>query len=483
LIVWNTTAEELGIYSLVIAVAGVLSALAFLGLQEGSTRYISIYLGNGKGDEVEMVSRSSIQICVISGIVTFVLLYVFSDDLAQYVFYKRELSFPFKVISFSIPFMVVSGILVSIMRGHGMIRPRVFYQDIGTPLYFLLFLGAALLMEFSFMGIIYAYTISMAMVFISVSAYGYKKIGLIPLPLKKSRFYIKLLGFSLPLIFTGIAYMVLTWTDTLMLGRYTTSEEVGIYNVSLSLAKLLPIPFMALSFVFLPLAGEMYGRKQHAELKRTYQVLTKWIFSITFPMFFILFFFPEMTITSLFGDGFVASALPLQIIVVGFLFQAFLGANSTLLIALGLSKAVMNISISGAVINIILNYVLIKQFGLGITGAATATFLAYFFINIANSLILYWQSGIHPITPRYIKPAIGSAVAGLAIYALVKNLPLYFWMLPIYLVMFVIGCVFFQFITRSIDREDIAMLNAISEKSGMEMRLVKELISRFARHS
>ena len=103
---------------------------------------------------------------------------------------------------------------------------------------------------------------------------------------------VELLRFSLPLLIVSLLSVVLGWTDTLMLGRYTKAASVGIYNVSISLAKLLTFPLSAISFVFMPIAGEMYARKQSAELGRTYQVLTKWIFSVTFPIFLYFIFFP-----------------------------------------------------------------------------------------------------------------------------------------------------------------------------------------------
>ncbi len=145
-----------------------------------------------------------------------------------------------------------------------------------------------------------------------------------------------------------------------MLGRYGTAEEVGVYSVSVSLAAFLTLPLVALWYVYMPVAGELYAKNRSSDLARTYQVLTKWIFSVTLPVFFILFFFPEMTITFLFGERFADSAAPLRILSLGYLFTAFMGTNSMLLLVMGLSKAVMKISAAGAVLNIILNYILHK---------------------------------------------------------------------------------------------------------------------------
>jgi O-antigen/teichoic acid export membrane protein len=327
----------------------------------------------------------------------------------------------------------------------------------------------------------YSYALAMAVIFISIIFYTFNNIRL---NLKESVWSNKkeLLRFSIPLLATSVMAIVLGWTDTLMLGRYATAEDVGVYNVSISLAKLLTFPLGAVSFVFMPIAAEMFSRKQHAELNRTYQILTKWIFSVTLPVFFILFFFPEMTITFLFGTRFVDASDSLRILSVCFLSHAFLGANGVILLVMGMSRIVMQVSIVSAFLNIVLNYVLIKQLGYGVNGASIATLVSYIALNTTTSVILYNYSKIHPITIKYIKPVIGSLIIGMLIYILAKSLPLHYWMLPLYLILFM-GCYIVSLvITRSVDDEDILLFEAISKRTGLEMRPIRKILRRFAHY-
>src|SRR5208283_65755 len=316
LIVRNTTKEELGIYSIVVAVVGILSLLAGLGIQEGVPRYISLFLGEGKKNEAKAISRTAIITGLISGTAFFLFLFLFSGPIARYVFYKPELRVPLLIISFFIPLTVISTNIVGILRGYNMIYPRVFFFDIGQPFFFLLLLGLFFIMRLPFTSIFYAYSFSMSLVLLSLGAYYLAKIEL-PQPQLATipqRYGRELIKFSAPLLMASVLGIVLTWCDTLILGRYTRAEEVGLYNVSISLAKLLTFPIMALEFVYMPIAGELYIKKQYSELKRTYQVLTKWNFLVTLPIFFVLFFFPEMTITFLFGARFLDSSQALRIL-------------------------------------------------------------------------------------------------------------------------------------------------------------------------
>lgn len=480
LIINNTTKEELGIYSLAVAIISIFALVAGAGLQDGSTRYISLFSSAGREKDASAVAKASIQISMISGTVASLGIFLTADLISRRVFYMPELIGPLKAISLFALFHVLSGTLVGVIRGYGNIRARVYYISIGQPLFFLILLAASFKLALPFISVVYSFMIAMLITCFGIATYGYRKTGLNILSLSGGGHRIELLKFSLPLLGTAAMGVILNWTDTLMLGRYTTAEEVGVYSVSVSLARLLMFAFGAASFVFVPIAGEMYAKKEMGELKRTFQILTKWIFSATLPIFFVLFFFPEMTISFLFSEQYIVSSDSLRVLSIGFLFSVFVGANTSVLIIMGQTKKLMNISIAGAVLNILLNYILIKRLGYGVMGAAVATTFSYVCISVMNGLLLYSKGGIHPITAKYLRPIASSAIIGLAIYAMAKNLPLHFWMIPLYLVLFVGGYIITLLLTRSLDREDIALFEAISKKTGLQMEFIRKLINKFA---
>lgn len=480
LIVRATTVEEFGLYSLAITIAAVLSALAPLGTQEGTTRHIAIEQGKGSKDAALSIARSSLHVNITASVAASLVLYALSGVLAHKVFHKPELLLPIRVVSLSIPFTVMAGTLASILRGYGIVRPKVYYLDLGNPIYFLVFLGVVFVLGLSFDGILYAFTATSVLVFVSIASYCYRKTGISPLPYRLGGHYGELMRFSLPLMVSGIAALVLTWTDTLMLGMYTSAEQVGFYGVSISLSKLMLLPLSALIFVFLPIAGELCGARRLAELNRMYQVLTKWVFAASLPIFFVLFFFPEITITFFFGERLVPASLPLQILAVGFLMHTFLGTNGMLHLAMGNTKFVMLTAIVVAVLNVGFNYAFIKVLGLGTVGAAEASLISYMSGNILNSLALYRWHRMHPFTISYLRPVAGAAVIGVILYAAAKSLPLSFWMLPIYFVLFVGGYALSLLLTRSIEREDISLFEAVSARIGLRLEWLRKIIYRFA---
>ena len=71
----------------------------------------------------------------------------------------------------------------------------------------------------------------------------------------------ELFSFSLPLLFAGIAGLVMGWTDTLMLGYFSSSADVGIYTVAFPTAQLIRAIPGAFATIFFPVISELYARK------------------------------------------------------------------------------------------------------------------------------------------------------------------------------------------------------------------------------
>ena len=480
IVVRNTTMEEMGLYSMAIAIASVVSSIAILGLHEGAPRYISVFLGEGREEDARKVTRTSLRMGLVSGLVVSALMYLMAGPVAERVFYMQDLARPLRVISLFPLLYVLVGIMVGIVRGYGDVKPRVYFVNIGQPLFFLVFLLITMSLGLPFISIMYSFVAALGVCTVFSILYGRSVWGTKFFTLKPGGFRNDILAFSLPLLASAIIAMMLTWTDILMVGRYLAEGDVGTYNVGASMAKLLGFAANSLGFVFLPIASDLYARSRMQELKRSFQVLTKWVFAVTFPMFFILFFFPEMSVTFIFEQRYEPAAGPLSILCLGYLVYVFVGTSNTLLMAMGLTKQMMKISFTVMVINIILNYIFLKLMGYGIVGTAWATTISFFFYGLSNTVLLFRKSGIQPFTFNYTKPVLAAAFIGILIYALAKSIPMSFWILPFYFVLFVAGYAASILLTRSIEREDLDMLEAIGKRIGMDVGGLRRFLERFS---
>ena len=478
IVVRTTTKEELGLYSLAFALAGIGSLIASMGIPDGITRYVSVFNGEGRAQDARAVGRTAMHIVYASSLVASLVLLVFAEPISRHVFYIPGLVIPLRAVAFVTFFHATSGIASAIAKGYGNIRVTV-YKEASIPLLFLIFLIASYSLGFPFISILFSYLLALAGSFAITLLATRRGVDFNPFSLKPGRHMKALMRFSLPLIGVTFAILIFSWTDTLMLGRYAGAESVGVYNVSLSIVRLLHFIVGALESMLLPIAGALYSKGHIEEMKRIYQVITRWGFIVTMPLFLIFFFFPEMTIWFIFGSKHIDSAPVLTILSVGYMAKVFLGANFAMLMVLGRTKPIFYITIIGSLLNIVLNYVFIKLMGAGPTGAAYATAISNITIVAAAAVVLYRSSGIQPVTRKYFMPALYTALICLAFYAMVKVLFFSLWILPLYLIGFVTACLMVIPLSRSIEYEDIMLFEGISRRAGMRMEFIRKIISKY----
>jgi len=473
------TLDEYGVFSLALVLIGVFGSLALLGLEGGATRYIAFFRGKGDEEKVRGTILSSIQIALVASLSFAVIAFFASDLIATNIFHMEELSKPLKILSVAIPFSVLIAIFTSIFRGYDRADVRLYFNDILRNVLYLVFLGFAILWGLSLLRVVYA---SVAAAVISCIAFAVYAMRRPPLPIKKQSSAIlirkELLFFSLPLLTLGMFLLIMTWTDTLMLGYFKSPDAVGLYNGALPLAQLIPLPLGAMGFLFLPVISSLYSRDLTEEIGRNYKVVTKWIFSASLPVFLVLCLFPEVTLSFLFGSQYAEAASALRFLSLGFLFHTFLGPAGLTLMGAGKTRLLMWISLFGAVLNVILNSALIPR--LGIEGAAIASMISYFAVCASCSAKLYQLYRIHPFTKNYLKPIVASGIIILALYAIAKNLLLVtYWMLPLFVILFLVVYAVSLLLTKSFDREDIMILLSIEQRTGIDATVVKNILRRF----
>jgi O-antigen/teichoic acid export membrane protein len=474
-----TTQSEYGIYCLAFTVVSIFVVISTLGLGEGSTRYIACFRGKGEDGNVRGVISSSIKIVLVASVAIAAISFFVSDFISVNIFHTPELSTVLKIFSIAIPFTVLINVFIAIFRGFGRVAAKVYFQDIVRPVLYILFLVTVVLSGLSFLGVVCAYVLSIAVTCVVFVGYVVKISPLsiggggVTNPMTK-----KLLSFSVPLLVVGMLMLVMSWTDTLMLGYFKSPDVVGAYNAALPLANLIPMVLTSLGFLYSPIVSSLYGKNQMEELGRSYAISTKWCFMGTLPLFFVLFLFPDVVLNLLFGSRYIGAAVALQILAFGFFLNPATGPNYHTLVAMGKTKIIMQTFVISGTINIILNITLIPS--LGIVGAAIASASALAIATTMLSVKLYQFSKIHPLTRNYLKPVIISIGVIFVIHTIAKNfLIVTFWMLLILFVLFVLIYALLLLLTRSFDNEDIMILLEIEKRLGINLTLVKNVLKRF----
>ena len=479
IIVRYLTQSEYGILSLALVLMSIVVIISTLGLGEGSTRCIAYFRGKKEEGKVKDVISSSIKIALIASISLASVFFFISDFISINIFHASELSTPLKIFSIAIPFTVLINVFISIFRGFDRVDAKVYFQNILRPVLYLLFLIAVILFGLSFLGVVYAYVLSIAVTCVIFAMYMMKKSSLsirsggnVTNPMTK-----ELLFFSVPLLAVSMLIMVMSWTDTLMLGYFKTPDVVGVYNAALPLAQLLSMTLSSLGFIYIPIISQLYSKNLIEELKRSYIILTKWVFLVTLPLFFVLFLFPDVALNLLFGSRYINAAIALQFLALGFFLNISLGFAYNTLLVLGKSKFLMWTFVISAITNIILNVALIPP--LGIVGAAIASAFSVIVAKILNTIKLYKISKIHPFAKNYLK-IISISVVLLFVFYLSRNLVnISSWIFMALFLLFLVSYGLLVLFTKSFDEEDITILLTIEKRLGVDLASIKKILKRF----
>jgi O-antigen/teichoic acid export membrane protein len=481
LIARYVTQSEYGVYSLAITVAGIFWVLATLGLNEGVTRNIAYSRGKSDIERVNSLVSASLGFGILASVALALILFFTSGAIADGIFHESVLALSLKILSVVIVFTVLEDIIVSVFRGFEQIKPMVYCQNIMRPIIFPLLLLVIIWLGLSFDKVFYAYLIPFVVSSVVLIIYAIKHLPSPTALIPKVGFNPvagELLLFSLPLLGVVMLGVIIAWTDTIMLGYLKTSVDVGLYNVAHTLIKFIVAPASALLLIYMPVASRMFAEQLMPEMKRNFSVLTKWLCSVTLPLFLVLSLFPEAVISSLFGVDYALAANALRILCLGAIINNATGPSQVTLVAMGKVRFVMWATLAAALLNIGLNIALIPP--LGIEGAAIASVVAVTFANLIQLGKLYSLSRAQPLSKNLLKPVLISlAVIFLIYFIFGHQLTVMWWMLLLFLILFYAIYGFITLFTRSLDREDIALLLAIEKKLGMNLSFIKSILRRF----
>lgn len=183
-----------------------------------------------------------------------------------------------------------------------------------------------------------------------------------------------LLGQSWPLILSGAAIMVQARIDQVMLGEMLGDNVVGQYSVAMRMIE----AFAFISVVICnSIAPEVTRWKSSGE-QTYYHRLTN-LYRLMFILFLLvaipLFFLATPIVVLLFGESYQPAGALLALFGVRLFFTNFGMVRSLFITNNELFRYALVTSVLGAVVNIVLNYLLIP--GYGAVGAIWATILSF----------------------------------------------------------------------------------------------------------
>ena len=196
---------------------------------------------------------------------------------------------------------------------------------------------------------------------------------------------------SLPLLVIGGCEIIMQTADVLIVSRYMSPTDVGIYFAAAKTMSLVMFVHYAVGSAAANRFATLDTRGDKAMLQPLVTDAVRWTFwpSLAAAVTLLALGWPLLW---LFGPAFTAGYPVMFILVLGFLFRAAMGPSEFILNMMGQQKLCAAILAVTAALNISLNFALIPHYGL--IGAACATAIALVFAATMNNLVARHRLGL-----------------------------------------------------------------------------------------
>ena len=188
-----------------------------------------------------------------------------------------------------------------------------------------------------------------------------------------------LVVFSLPLMLSGTMRLTMQQADNFLIGAFLLSSDVGVYDSTYTLGRLLFIVTATVEYLFLPIFSDLHAEGERDRMDRFYKMTAKWMAFLVVPAYLLLVLHPEFVLSTVFGADYEVGATSLQLVATGFLFHVIFGITGNGLIAIGNTRSMAVGNGLALLLNLGTNVLLIPRYG--ITGAAMASAFSYALVN------------------------------------------------------------------------------------------------------
>ncbi|HEC56393.1 MAG TPA: flippase [Candidatus Syntrophoarchaeum butanivorans] len=472
-------AGDYGLICLGFAAMSIGITLSLVGLPSGVIRYVSFYKGKSDAGRIKGTIIGALRISIPLSLIFAITFFFGANWICCNVFHEPDLTPVLKIFSMAIPFYVSAQIFLSALIGFQYIQYPVYTEHLFQNIIKIVAIVLLLALGFGVLGAAWGWVLAIVLMpFLALYFLKKRVFSLLSTNVKMVSVDKELFLFSLPLVLAGIAGMITAWTDTLMLGYFSTASDVGVYNAALPTARLLMVVGGSFGTIFMPVLTELYGKEKLGDLGYIYSAVTKWVLSLTFPAFLLMFLFSKFVIKIMFGDEFTTGATALSILSFAFLITSVMRPTDRILEVIGRTKIIMLCGFFVAALNVILNFFLIP--GYGINGAALATAISLVSGAVLSFMVVYHITRVQPFKLNHLKPIFSSILAVSVVYAIAKyivgvTLTSMVIMLPVFLTLYF----FVLLVMKGFEEEDLTIMRAIDERLGTRSDMVRAIIRRF----
>ena len=383
------TPADYGVMALVDLVRWVIGLIISLGVIDSIARFYYEYQDLKTRNTV---ISSAYWITVVLIIVSYPILHYISPFLSSLVFHTMEYSKIFYIALLALLFGLLTDIGISYLRIRALSVKYVKINLVRMVFTIICNIFFVVYLETGIIGIFYAnllssivFSLFLALIVLKETGFGFS------IHISK-----EMICFSFPLIFSSISRGIVNESDKLFINYFFSPIETGLYTIAqkfgTAIHSLITSPFLQ---AYLPRRFEIM---KNAEAKQEYsKILTYYSIAICSIGLLVSMFSTEillvMTTEQYHDAAKFIPAIVLSMIIFGFKYHFDIG-----MVIEKKTKYIAYINITSMLVNISLNWLLIKRFG--IVGAIVSMNCSYLTTDL---LSLFFSQKLFPIPFDYIR--------------------------------------------------------------------------------
>jgi O-antigen/teichoic acid export membrane protein len=400
-------ANAIGMLAVGSTVINIMIMLVKFGADLSVVRLVSESRTTGGVPAVRALYKRVLSMVIPMSITAGLLIFITRVYIAEYLFRKPFLANTIGLMAFGIPFIALRDVNAASLRGIKKIQLWAALQTIMMPA---LTLAALLTITFLVIRVdmtpIYAVVTASVIGGVVSTLLWYSnlerptqepmRVSIVEPPSKSA-----ILRLSFPMFITSFMHFIMDTSDKFFLSIFASTEEIGVYQIVFRLYSIAGIILFSMNSITLPKFSEMHASGNHEALRNLSKFSAKMTLLLTLPIIFLLIYFPKPFL-GLFGEEFTSGSTALIVLSLGQLFNAACGPTGPLLNMTGHQKIMQYIMLGVAILNLALNFLLVKTYG--VLGAAVATTVSLVCLNIAASIAIYQIFGYWLFSlPRFNK--------------------------------------------------------------------------------
>lgn len=434
--------EEFGIFSVGIRVFAISILVSLMALPSSLSYFIPNLQAGNEGEKTGRLLSISYSLSLFSSIVVGGALFFLAPILSKNVFDEPGLTTVLQPFALSLPGAALLAVTAGALRGFKLSRHASMLSSTYERGLRLIFILLFLRLGWGLRGVVLAYIPASLLAF----GLGFRI-------LKKTFNFLRkfsidrsmltnLTAYAGPVLASQLLTETRNSTHPLVLAYFLDARAVGIFSIATLISGSFGMVLVAFNFLYVPVISGISVTRDLGRIKRIFQMVSTWSFTLLFPIWAPIVLFPEPFL-SFFGNQYVEGAWPLRILITGAFLSVALGAVGTTLLATGETRLYLKTNIAGIIVGLALSFSLIPSFGL--IGAAAAYSLTILIWNGITLAVIFRRFGIHPLNKSYATVTIVNLAGMVPLIAATKALlPFSNWsilgIVPVYfgLILFII---------------------------------------------